>query len=102
MYLAPEGVRKYMFPYLQLCMVSPLSVVYMIEHYYLHLGLAQEMFLFAIRLILFACKVGQTWEIELLNSCPDQCQMLPISYHSTDIICLTPNHNLYLFLPKPL
>ena len=97
MYLAPEGTRKYMFPCLQLCMVFPLLVVYIIEHYHLHLGLAQELFLFDIKLILFAVKVGQTWAIELLNTCPDQCRMLPISCHSTDIICLTLNYNLYLF-----
>ena len=83
-----------MFPYSQLCMVFPPSVVFMIEHCYLYLGLAWELFLSDIGLILFACKVGRTQEIEFLNSCPDQCQMKPISCH---IICLTSNHSLYLF-----
>ena len=96
MYLAPESARKYMFPFSQLCMVFPLSVGCMIGYCYLHLGLVWELFLSYTELILFACKVGQTQEIELLNSCPDQCQMLPISCHSTDIVCLAPNHNLYL------
>ena len=85
-----------MFPCSLLCMVFPLLVGYMIEHYYLHLQLARALFLFNIKLILFVCKVGRTWEIKLLNFYPDQCQMRPISCHNTDITCLTLNHNLYL------
>ena len=56
-----------MFPCSLLYMVFPPLVGYMIEHYHLHLELVRALFLFDKKLILFAYKVGQTQETELIS-----------------------------------
>ena len=78
-------------------MVFSTLVVYMIEHYDLHLALAWELFLFDIKLILLVCKVEQTQKLNYLILVLINAKCNQFHGHSTDTICLTPNHNLYLF-----
>ena len=61
------------FHHLELSKVFLFLTEFKIEFYYCHLKLVLSLFQLDTELILFACKVGQILETELLDSFGSQC-----------------------------